>query len=69
MFHQRYMEEAHKDPEVVPTFNTRDWPNTLETAEEYIRGCSLVDGQPLNYGLRINGREYFTHNEEMIARG
>ena len=29
MYHQRDMEEAHKDPEVVPTVNPKDWPKTL----------------------------------------
>ena len=38
MYHQRYMEEAHKDPEVVPTVNPKDWPKTLETVEDHIRG-------------------------------
>ena len=37
MYHQRYMKEAHKDPEVVPAFNPKDWPKILETVEEYIR--------------------------------
>ena len=36
MYHQRYMEESHKDPEVVHTIDPRDWPKTLETVEEYI---------------------------------
>ena len=38
MYHQRYMVEAHKDPEVLPTVNPKDWPKTLETVEDYIRG-------------------------------
>ena len=37
MYHQQDMGEAHKDPEVLTTVNPRDWPNTLETVEEYIR--------------------------------
>ena len=37
MYHQRYMEEYHKYPEVVPNVNPRECPNTLETVEEYIR--------------------------------
>ena len=49
MYHQRDMEESHKDPEVVPTVDPRDWPKTLETVEEYIRGFHGVDGQPLIY--------------------
>ena len=46
------MEESHKDPEVVPTVNTRDWPKNLETVEEYIRQFHEVYGKPLSYGLR-----------------
>ena len=37
MYHQRDMEEDHKEPEVVTTINTKDWPKTLETVEEYTR--------------------------------
>ena len=84
MYHQRNMEKYHKDPEVVPTFNSSDWPNTLETVEKYIREFCGVDGKPLRYGLRDdliapvaandptyrdNGSKYFTNDEEMIARG
>ena len=29
-----HMEESHKDPEVGPTVDPRDWPKTLETVEE-----------------------------------
>ena len=43
MYHQRDMEEVHKDPEVLPTVNPREWPKTLETVEEYIRGFLVVD--------------------------
>ena len=52
--------------------------------EEYIRGFSGLDGQPLIYGLRDDligpvaasdptycdhGSKYFTHDEKMISRG
>ena len=37
IYHQLNMEEAHKDPEVVPTVDPKDWPKTLETVEEYIK--------------------------------
>ena len=84
MYHQRDMEESHKDPEVVPTVDPRDWTKTLEALEYYIREFSGVDGHPLSYRLRddliapfsardlmyrANGSEYFTHDEEMIAQG
>ena len=38
MYHQQDMEKAHTDPEVVPTVDPNDWPEILETGEEYIRG-------------------------------
>ena len=77
------MEEAHKDSELVPTVDPKDWSKTLETVEEYIRGFKVVYGQPLSYGLRdgliapvsasdtmyrANGSKYFTHDEEMNAQ-
>ena len=34
MYHQREMEEAHRDPKVVPTVDPMDWPKTLERVEE-----------------------------------
>ena len=51
MYHQQDMEETHKDPEVVPTVDPKDWPKTLETLEEYIIVFRGVCGQPLSYGL------------------
>ena len=38
LYHQRDRGEFHKDPEAVPTVDPKDWPNNLETAEEYIIG-------------------------------
>ena len=46
------MEESHKEPKVLFTVEPMDWPKTLETVEEYIRGFREVDGKPLIYGLR-----------------
>ena len=75
LYHQQYMEEAHRDPEVVPMVDPKDWPKILEMVEEYIRGFQGVDGKPHSYGLReyliapvaesdttyrANGIEYFT---------
>ena len=69
---------------MVPTIDPKDWTKTLETVEEYIRGFRGLDGQPLSYRLGyylivpvtasdltygVNGSKYFTHDEEMIARG
>ena len=52
MYHQREMEEFHKDPEVIPTVDPRYWPKTLETVEEYIIVFRGVDRQPLSNGFR-----------------
>ena len=83
MYHQRDMEEDHKESEVVPTVNPKDWPKTLEMVEEYIRGFRGVYGQPLSYGLRddliapvaasdpkycANSSKYSKHDEDTIAR-
>ena len=82
MYYQQDMDESHKDPEVVPTFDTKDWPKTLEMMNWKIIIFRGVYGQPLSYGLRddleppastsdtlhrANGSKYFTHDEEMIA--
>ena len=50
MYHHQYMEEAQKDPKVVPAVNPRVCPKTLETVEEYKRGFHGVEGQPLSMG-------------------
>ena len=84
IYHKRYMEEAHNELEVVPTFDPKGCSNNLKTVEELIRGFRRVDGKALSYGLRddletpvdasypthlTNDSEYFTHDEEIIARG
>ena len=33
MYHYQDMEEYHKDPEMLPTFNLSECPKTLETVE------------------------------------
>ena len=43
IYHQRDLEEGHKDSEMLPTVNPRDWAKTLEKVEEYIRGFCRVD--------------------------
>ena len=37
MYHHREIEESHKDPEVIPNIDPREWTKTLLTVEEYIR--------------------------------
>ena len=78
IYHQQDMEGSHKDRNVVPTVNPRDWPKTLETVEDYIREFCREDGKPLSYRLRVDlmspvaanyptyrtsGSEEFTHDE------
>ena len=84
LYHQCAMEGAHKYPNVVPTVDPKECPNTLEMVVEYIRGFHGVDGNPLSYCLRddlaprseltdptvgTNKSTYLTSDEEMIARG
>ena len=52
IYHQRDLEEGHKDSEMLPTVNPRDWAKTLEKVEEYIRGFCRVDWQRLRFGLK-----------------
>ena len=84
IYHQRDMEESHKDPEVVLTIDPKECPKSLETVEEYTRGFQEVDGQPLSYVLidhleypanvsdtihHAYGSKYFAHDGEMIYPG
>ena len=84
MYHHGDTEEDHNYTEVVPTVDRKDWTNTLETVEGYIRGFRGEDGQPLSYGLRdfliapvtasdptyrANGSKYFTHDKKIITLG
>ena len=46
MYHQLDMDKSHKYPEVVPTADPKDWNNTLEMAEEYIKIFCGVDVKP-----------------------
>ena len=52
MYHQRDMESKHEDPTVVPTVDSKDWPQTLESDVEYIYGFCGVDGSLLSYVIR-----------------
>ena len=83
LYSQRDMEEAQKDPQEIPTVDTRDWPSTLEAVVAYIDGHRGVDNHPLGYVIRDQliptaaaddptvraaGSTYFTHDEELRAR-
>ena len=78
------MEEAHTDPNVVPTVHPKDWPKHLEMVVEYISEFCVVDGNPLSYFLTDdlvppseltypdsgnNNSNYFTCDDEIIAHG
>ena len=84
MYHQRDMESKNEDPTVVPTFDSKYWPQTLEATVEYICGLRGVDENPIIYVIRQDlfpdlaaqdpmcgtiGSKYFTIDEEMIACG
>ena len=38
----------------MPTVDTKDWPNTLETLVDHIKVFRGVGGHPLSYCLRDN---------------
>ena len=52
IYYNRYMEYAHKQPELLHTIYPREFPRTLETVEECVRGFCGVYEKPLRYGLR-----------------
>ena len=68
-------EEAHEDVD-APTINTRDWPRTIDSIEEWLRGCLGVTKIPLAYVVResevatqvdpVGG--YPSKQDELIAR-
>ena len=46
---QMLLEATAKDPVVVPTIDMKNWPRTMESMENYIRGFLGVDKTPLTY--------------------
>ena len=49
---QMLQESTAKDPAVVPTINFKNWPRTMESLENYIRGPMGVDKTPFSYAIR-----------------
>ena len=47
-------ESIAKDPTVVPTIDTKNWPRTMESVENYIRVHLGVDKTPLSYAIRVD---------------
>ena len=80
---QIQQEDTAKDPAVVPTIDAKNWPRTMESVENYIRGHLGVDKTPLKYVIRVDlfpppaandpifgaaDSEYLSIDEEIIAR-
>ena len=45
-------EKEHKDPVVSLVIDANNWPKTMESLEEYLRGHIGVKGVPLSYVVR-----------------
>ena len=44
--------KEHKDPMVSPVIDAKNWPKTIESLEEYLRGRIGVEGVPISYVVR-----------------
>ena len=77
------MEENHSDPSVLPVYDIKNWPKTMELVVQYIEGFRAQDGSRMSYILRQNlfappaaddpsygtaGSVYGSPDEEIIAR-
>lgn len=67
-------EEDHSDAE-PPEINAKDWPRTIDSIREYLRGCLGTDKTPLAYVIRSNldpeeapHGGFPTFTDELIAR-
>ena len=76
---QGEMEEYSTEGSIInPTVNTKDWPKTVKSVEEYLRMFHSVNDTPLSDVMRNQlvptaesddlSNSYNTINEEMIAR-
>jgi len=80
---QMLQESTAKDPTVVPTIDFKNWPRSMESLENYIRGHMGVDKTPLSYTIRTElfppratddptfgaaGSVYSSIDEEIIGR-
>ena len=43
------IKKEHKDPVVSPVIDAKNWPETMESLGEYLRGHIGVKGVPLSY--------------------
>ena len=79
---QRQQEDAHKDSIVPTVVDLKNWPKSMESLEQYVRGHWGVDGGPLGYviccdlflpasamypGYNIAGSKYDDHDGEIIS--
>ena len=46
-------EKEHKDPVISPAIDAKNWPKTMESLEEHLRGHIGVKGVPLSYVVRF----------------
>jgi len=67
-------EAEHKD-ETSPTISMKDWPKTIQSLVEYLKGCLGVTKIPLAYVIRDEASVfpdppggYATRQQELIAR-
>ena len=77
------MEDNHTDPSVLPVYDVKNWPKTMEMVIQYIEGFRAQDGSRMSYMLRQNlfppaaaddptygtaGSTYGSPDEEIVAR-
>ena len=43
------MEENHSDPSVLPVYDIKNWPKTMELVVQYIEGFRAQDGSRMSY--------------------
>ena len=71
-------EKEHKDPLVYLVIDAKNWPKTMESLEEYLRGEIGVKMVPLYYVMRSKealahssdepATRFLSAEDEMVAR-
>jgi surface protein len=46
------MEQNHTDPSVLPVYDVKNWPKTMEMVVQYAEGFRAQDGSRLSYIMR-----------------
>jgi hypothetical protein len=49
---QQQLEKNHKDPTIVPTIEFKNWPKTMDSLEQWVKGHRGVDDSLLGYVIR-----------------